>query len=61
MDELLALINDAAASHNWPVVAGGVAVLAVPIVLKALGKSVPGLDQLGHAAAGDQPGAGPAQ
>ena len=29
MDELLALINDAAASHNWPVVAGGVAVLAV--------------------------------
>lgn len=46
MDELLALINDAAASHNWPVVAGGVAVLAVPIVLKALGKSVPGLDQL---------------
>lgn len=46
MDELLALINDAAASHNWPVVAGGVAVLAVPIVLKALGKGVPGLDQL---------------
>lgn len=46
MDELLSLINDAAASHNWPVVAGGVVVLAVPIVLKALGKSVPGLDQL---------------
>lgn len=46
MDEVLSLINDAAASHNWVVVAGGVAVLAVPVVLKALGKNVPGLDQL---------------
>lgn len=45
MDELLALINDAATAQNWPVLAAGIAVLAVPIVLKALGKSVPGLDQ----------------
>lgn len=45
MDELLALLNDAATSQNWPVLAAGLVVLAVPIVLKALGKSVPGLDQ----------------
>lgn len=45
MDELLSLLNDAAATHNWPVLAAGVVVLAVPIALKAFGKSVPGLDQ----------------
>lgn len=45
MDDLLVLLNDAASTQNWPVLAAGVAVLAVPIVLKALGKSVPGLDQ----------------
>ena len=45
MDELIALLNDAATTQNWPVLAAGIAVLAVPIVLKALGKSVPGLDQ----------------
>ena len=46
MDELLALISDAASTQNWVLLAAGVGVLAVPIVLKALGKSVPGLDQL---------------
>jgi hypothetical protein len=45
MDELLALLNDAASTQNWPVLAAGVVLLAVPIVLKALGKSVPILDQ----------------
>jgi hypothetical protein len=45
MDELLALLNDAAANQNWPVLAAGVVLLAVPIVLKAIGKPVPILDQ----------------
>lgn len=45
MDDLIALLNDAATTQNWPVLAAGILVLAVPIVLKALGKSVPGLDQ----------------
>jgi hypothetical protein len=45
MDDLLALINDAASTQNWPVLAGAVAVLVVPIVLKAIGKPVPILDQ----------------
>lgn len=45
MDELLALIQDAATTQNWVLLAAGVGVLAVPIVLKALGKNVPGLDQ----------------
>ena len=45
MDDLLSLINDAASTQNWPVLAGAVAVLVVPIVLKAIGKPVPILDQ----------------
>lgn len=45
MDDLLALINEAASSQNWPLLAGAVAVLIVPIVLKAVGKPVPVLDQ----------------
>jgi hypothetical protein len=46
MDELLALLNDAASTQNWPVLAAGVVLLAVPIVLKAIGKPVPILDQV---------------
>ena len=45
MDELLSLLNDAASTQNWPVLAAGVVLLAVPIVLKAIGKPVPILDQ----------------
>jgi len=45
MDELLSLISDAASTQNWVLLAAGVGVLAVPVVLKALGKNVPGLDQ----------------
>lgn len=46
MDELLTVINDAAASGNWLVLAFAVVLLAVPIVLKALKKPVPIVDQL---------------
>lgn len=52
MDEVLSLINDAATTQNWVLLAAGVALLAVPIVLKALGKSVPGLDKLTPIAVG---------
>lgn len=46
MDDVLILINDAAASGNWLVLALAVVLLAVPIVLKALKKPVPIVDQL---------------
>lgn len=46
MDELLTIISDAAMSHSWLMLALAVVLLAVPIVLKALGKSVPIVDQL---------------
>ena len=52
MDEVLSLINDAATTQNWVLLAAGVALLAVPIVLKALGKNVPGLDKLTPIAVG---------
>lgn len=52
MDEVLSLINDAATTQNWVLLAAGVALLAVPIVLKALGKNVPGLDQVTPIAVG---------
>lgn len=46
MDELLTLISEAAASHSWVVLALALVLLAIPLVLKALGKSVPIVDQL---------------
>ena len=52
MDEVLSLINDAATTQNWVLLAAAVALLAVPIVLKALGKNVPGLDKLTPIAVG---------
>jgi hypothetical protein len=39
------LINEAAQSKNWPMLAAAAVILIVPVVLKALGKSVPLLDQ----------------
>lgn len=52
MDEVLSLINDAATTQNWVLLSAAVALLAVPIVLKALGKNVPGLDKLTPIAVG---------
>jgi len=46
MDELLTLINDAAANRNWIVLAIGVVLVVIPIVLKALGKHVPIIDTI---------------
>lgn len=37
----VALLNDAIAGRNWPLLAVVVAVIVVPIVLAALGKNVP--------------------
>ena len=39
------LINEAAQTKNWPMLAAAAVILIVPVVLKALGKSVPLLDQ----------------
>ena len=40
------LINQAVASKDWVTLALGVVLLAVPLVLKALGKDVPWLDPI---------------
>jgi hypothetical protein len=45
-DSLLDLVNQAAQSQQWLILAIAVVLLAVPVVLKALGKSVPILDQI---------------
>lgn len=37
----VAIINDAVASRNWPLLAIAVVVVVVPLVLTALGKNVP--------------------
>jgi hypothetical protein len=46
MDTVLELINQAAGSGDWLVLAIAAVCLIVPIVLKALGKSVPIVDQI---------------
>lgn len=43
--DLVTLINEAAVNHQWVLLGVAVVCLVVPIVLKALGKSVPIVDQ----------------
>ena len=44
--DLQALINEAAQNKDWLLLAVGCVALAVPIVLKALGKNIPVVDQI---------------
>ncbi len=46
MDEMISQIQEAAASHDWLTVIVGTVLVTVPVVLKALGRSVPILDQV---------------
>lgn len=46
MQDVLDIINQAAAGGDWILLAVGAVALIVPIVLKALGKSVPVVDQI---------------
>lgn len=41
MDEIFTAMNEAIATHNWPVVGAAALAIVVPLVLKALGKEVP--------------------
>lgn len=45
-DSLLQLINDSVMNHQWVILAIASVLLIVPLVLKALGKSVPIVDQI---------------
>jgi hypothetical protein len=44
--DLQSIINEAAQSRDWLMLAAASLALIVPVVLKALGKSVPIVDQL---------------
>jgi hypothetical protein len=44
--DLQALINEAAQNKDWLLLAVGCVALAVPIVLKAMGKNIPVVDQV---------------
>ena len=45
-DSLVALINDAVSNQQWILLALAIVLLIVPIVLRALGKQIPIVDQL---------------
>lgn len=44
--ELLQMLQDAAINHQWLLLGVGLVCLLVPLVLKAMGKSVPVVDSL---------------